>query len=89
MVGKGQPHANKYKEIKNDWNHDASCTLTSHLIQDLENVKPLIFVVQSVQYNNLDFLNLNLLNFYIAFIDKVNKAVTSWLLAGSATQEAN
>jgi hypothetical protein len=39
----------KYKEITNDWNYDASCTLTSHLVWDLENFKCLIFVVHCVQ----------------------------------------
>jgi hypothetical protein len=33
----------------NDWNHDASCTLTSLPVWDLENFKRLVFVEQSVQ----------------------------------------
>jgi hypothetical protein len=40
----------KYKEITNDWNYDASCTLTSLPVWDLENFKHLIFVAQSVHY---------------------------------------
>jgi hypothetical protein len=32
----------------NDWNFDASCTLTSLQLWHLENFKRLIFVVQSV-----------------------------------------
>jgi hypothetical protein len=48
MEGIEKPHMDKYKEITNDWNHDASCTLTSLPVWDLENFKRLIFVVQSV-----------------------------------------
>jgi hypothetical protein len=39
----------KYKGITNDWNYDASCTLTSLPISNLDNFKGLIFVAQSVQ----------------------------------------
>jgi hypothetical protein len=49
MEGIEKPHADKYKEITNNWNYDASCTLTSLPVWDLENFKRLIFVVQSVQ----------------------------------------
>jgi hypothetical protein len=38
----------KYKEITNDWDYDASCMLTSLPVWDLENFKRLIFVAQSV-----------------------------------------
>jgi hypothetical protein len=38
----------KYKAITNDRNYDASCTLTSLPVWDLENFKRLVFVVQSV-----------------------------------------
>jgi hypothetical protein len=38
----------KYKAITNDWNYDASCTLTSLPVWDLENLKRLVFVVLSV-----------------------------------------
>jgi hypothetical protein len=48
MEGIEKPYADKYKEITNDWNYDASCTLTSLPVWDLENFKRLIFVVQSV-----------------------------------------
>jgi hypothetical protein len=48
MEGIDKPHTGKYKEIKNDLNYDASCTLTSLPVWDLENFKRLIFVVQSV-----------------------------------------
>jgi hypothetical protein len=40
----------KYKDIMNEWNYDASSTLTSHLVLDLENFKCLIFVAQCVQW---------------------------------------
>jgi hypothetical protein len=39
----------KYKEITNDWNHDASCMLTLLLVWNLENFKWLIFVAQNVE----------------------------------------
>jgi hypothetical protein len=37
----------KYEEITNDWNYDASCKRTSLRVEDLENFKRLIFVAQS------------------------------------------
>jgi hypothetical protein len=40
---------NKYKEITNGWNYDASCALTSLPVSDVENFKRLIFVAQSVR----------------------------------------
>jgi hypothetical protein len=49
MEGIEKPHTDKYKEIMNDWNYDASCMLTSFLVWDLENFKCLIFIAQSVQ----------------------------------------
>jgi hypothetical protein len=36
----------KYKEITNDWNYDASCKLTSLPVSDFESFKRLIFVAQ-------------------------------------------
>jgi hypothetical protein len=48
-----KPRTVKYKEIMNDWNYDASCTLTSLPVWDVENFKRLIFVVQSVQVASL------------------------------------
>jgi hypothetical protein len=49
MEGREKPHVVKYKAITNDWNYDASCTLTSLPVWDSENFKRLVFVVQSVQ----------------------------------------
>jgi hypothetical protein len=49
MEGIDKPHTGKYKEITNDWNYDASCTLTSLPVWDFENFKRLIFVVQNVR----------------------------------------
>jgi hypothetical protein len=46
MEGIDKPQTDKYKEITNDLNYDASCMLTYSW--DLENFKHLIFVVQSV-----------------------------------------
>jgi hypothetical protein len=48
MERREKPHMVKYKAITNDWNYDASCTLTSLTVWDLENFKRLVFVVQSV-----------------------------------------
>jgi hypothetical protein len=48
MEGIENPHTDKYKEITNNWNYDAGCTLTSLPVWDLQNFKRLIFVVQSV-----------------------------------------
>jgi hypothetical protein len=50
MKGIEKPHTDKRKEITNNWNYDASCTLTSLPVWDSENFKCLISVVQSVQY---------------------------------------
>jgi hypothetical protein len=49
MEGIEKSHMDKYKEITNNWNYDASCMETSLPVWDLENFKRLIFVVQSVQ----------------------------------------
>jgi hypothetical protein len=49
MKGIENPHTDEYKEITNNWNYDARCTLTSLPVRDFENFKRLIFVVQSVQ----------------------------------------
>jgi hypothetical protein len=48
MEGRERPHVVKYKAVMNDWNYDASCTLTSLPVWDLENFNHLVFVVQSV-----------------------------------------
>jgi hypothetical protein len=48
MEGIDKLHTGKYKEITNDSNYDASCTLKSLPVWDLENFKRLIFVVQTV-----------------------------------------
>jgi hypothetical protein len=48
MEGIEKPRMDKYKEITNDWNYEASCMLTSLLVWDLENFKCLIFVAQIV-----------------------------------------
>jgi hypothetical protein len=48
MEGREKPHTDKYKEITNDWNYDASCMFTSLLVWNLENFIHLIFVAQSV-----------------------------------------
>jgi hypothetical protein len=46
MEGREKPHTDKYKEVMNDWNYDASCTLTSLPVWGLENFKRLIFVAE-------------------------------------------
>jgi hypothetical protein len=48
MEGIEKPHTDKYREITDDWNYDASGTFTSLLVWDSENLKRLIFVVRSV-----------------------------------------
>jgi hypothetical protein len=57
MEGIEKPHTDKYKEITNNWNYDASCTLTSLPVWELENFKRLICIVQSVQA--FTFLHVN------------------------------
>jgi hypothetical protein len=49
MEGIEKPQTDKYMEITNDSNYDASCMLTSLPVWDLENFKHLVFVVHSVQ----------------------------------------
>jgi hypothetical protein len=48
MEGTEKPHMDEYKEVMNDWDYGASCTLTSLLVLYLENFQHLIFVAQSV-----------------------------------------
>jgi hypothetical protein len=50
MEGREKSHMDKYKVITNNWNYDASCTLTSLPVWDLENFKCLIFAAQSVHF---------------------------------------
>jgi len=38
----------RYRQIMNDWNCDGSCTVTSVLIQDLEDFQHLTFAAQNV-----------------------------------------
>jgi hypothetical protein len=59
MEGIEKPHKGQYKEITNDWNYDASCTLTSLPVWDFENFTLLIFVVQSVPWLFPHSSNLN------------------------------
>jgi hypothetical protein len=49
MEGREKPHMEKYKEITNYWNYDASCMFTSLPASDYENFQCLIFVAQSAQ----------------------------------------
>jgi hypothetical protein len=47
-----KPYTDEYKEIKNNLNYDANCTLTSSFpILDLEKFQHFVFVLQSVQIN--------------------------------------
>jgi hypothetical protein len=55
MVVREKLHADKYKEIRNDWNYDASCTLTSLTIWVFENFKRLMFVAQSVPSQSVEW----------------------------------
>jgi hypothetical protein len=49
MESREKSHTDKYKEITNDWNCDASCTRTSPPVWYLENFKRWIFVARSVR----------------------------------------
>jgi hypothetical protein len=49
MEGTEKPHTDEYKEITNDWQNEASCTLTTPPVSDFEHFKRLIFVAQCVQ----------------------------------------
>jgi hypothetical protein len=49
MEGREKQHTVKYKDTANDWNYDASCTLTS--LSVWEHFKRLISVAQNVQQN--------------------------------------
>jgi hypothetical protein len=48
MEGREKPQTDKHKEVTDDWNCDATSTLTSLLVSDIENLKCLIFAAQSV-----------------------------------------
>jgi hypothetical protein len=39
----------KYKEMTNVWNYDASCMFTSLLVLDLEHFKHFIFAALNIQ----------------------------------------
>jgi hypothetical protein len=49
MEGREKPDMDKYKEIPNDWNYDASCTLASLPFSDSDNFKRLSFVAQNAR----------------------------------------
>jgi hypothetical protein len=53
IKGREKPHKDKCKEIKNDWNYDACCTLKSLLVSGLENLKGLTFVAESVHTSGI------------------------------------
>jgi hypothetical protein len=38
MEGREKPHAYKYKEIMNDWNHDTTCMLASLPVKFLKKI---------------------------------------------------
>jgi hypothetical protein len=48
MEGTAKSQTDKYKEIKNYWNDDASCERTSLPDIDTGNIRRLAFVAQSV-----------------------------------------
>jgi hypothetical protein len=49
MKGREKPHTDKYKKIRNGWNYDTSCTLTSLPVSGLEDLKRLVFITPSVR----------------------------------------
>jgi hypothetical protein len=48
-VGK-KPHADKYRNVMNDWNFDASYMYTALPVSDMADSKYLIFVAEYVKY---------------------------------------
>jgi hypothetical protein len=48
MEGTEKLHMHEKEEIRNDWNYDATCTLTSLLVLDSENFQHLIFFAHRV-----------------------------------------
>jgi hypothetical protein len=48
MEARRIPHMDKHKGITEDWNCDATCMLTLLPLSGLENLKHLIFIVQSI-----------------------------------------
>jgi hypothetical protein len=48
MEGTGKLHMDKYKEVVNDWNFNASCVLTSLPVMEIDSFLLLIFVVWNV-----------------------------------------
>jgi hypothetical protein len=51
-----------HEEIMNDWNYDAYCMLTSLSVWDLQKLKFLVFVVQSVNStltNHIEFIHVS------------------------------
>jgi hypothetical protein len=53
MEGREKPHMAKYRAITNDWNYDASYTLTPLLVWDLKNFKGVFFLTECTTcFNN-------------------------------------
>jgi hypothetical protein len=48
--GTEKPHMDKYKEITNDWNYDAGCTLASLPVSDSEHFMRYIFVAKCTTF---------------------------------------
>jgi hypothetical protein len=67
MKGRVKLYMVKYKAITNDWNYDASCTLTSLPVLDFENFKRLVFVVQSIQ---IEIIELQLFSHLLYRLDQ-------------------
>jgi hypothetical protein len=63
MEGREKPHMIKYKAFTNDWNYDASRTLTLLPVWDLENFKRFGFVVQSVRITDILYIKLTNRNY--------------------------
>jgi hypothetical protein len=53
MKGREKLNMDEYKEIKNGWNYDASCALTSLPVSELAHFKRLIFVAHSVKITTI------------------------------------
>jgi hypothetical protein len=70
MEGIEKPHTDKYKEITNDWNYDASCTLTSLPVWDLANFSAWFLLYRLYKLHSKD-TNL-LLHIWTAFLSPKN-----------------
>lgn len=58
MDGTDKPHMYNYKEIKNNRNYEANCTLVTLLVSNLQNCECFISVAQGVQPSETKILQI-------------------------------